>query len=115
MSKIPVMVLKNKSKENRFLAASMDAGDWDDPDLDVTKENIKNAFMVWRKDLSPTTEKDLEQLKSDSAAYKKLMIKKFGDDAIISFDVEKWLEHYDPVHLEITKSDFERARNLAFM
>jgi hypothetical protein len=114
MSKIPVMVLKNKSKEDRYLAASMDVGDWSDEDLDLKIDEIENAFMVWRKDLSKPTDQDLEQLKKESAAHKKFMIEKFGDDALISYDVEKWLEYYEPIHLEITEEQFEHARDLMF-
>jgi hypothetical protein len=54
-------------------------------------------------------------LKAESKAYKEMMLKKFGDDAIITYDMEKWLEYYEPVNIEITKEQFEKARDLAFM
>lgn len=115
MKSIPVIVLKNKSKENRYLAASMDVGDWDDPDLDVTQDEIQNAFMIWRKDLTKPTEEDLALVKEESEAHKKYMNEKFGKEAVVSYDVEKWLKYYEPVHLEITKEQYEHARNLTFI
>jgi hypothetical protein len=113
VEKIPVIVFKNKSKEGRYLAASIDVGDWSDEDLDISIDDIENAFMIWRKDLSKPNEQDIEQLKDESEAYKKMMVEKFGEDAIISFDVEKWLQLYEPVNLEITKEQFEHAIDLA--
>jgi hypothetical protein len=113
--KIPVMAFKSKSKENRFLAANIDVGDWSDPDLDVLLDNIENASLIWRKDLTKPTDKDLNKLKELSAEHKKHMIEKFGDNAMISFDVEEWLKHYDPVHLEITRKQFNHAKEIAEM
>jgi len=113
MRKIPVIALKNKSKENRFLAASMDVGDWDDPELDVALVDIGNAFLIWRKDLTQPTDEDLENVKEGSIQHKKYMVEKFGEDAIVSFDVEEWLKHYEPIHLEITEEQFEIAKDNA--
>lgn len=112
MKKIPVIVFKNKSKVDRYLAANMDVGDWDDDALDVSINEIENAFMFWRKDLAKPNEEDIEQLKNDSRAYKKFMIEKFGNDALVSFDVERWLEYYEIVHLEVTREQYEYAREL---
>lgn len=113
--KIPVIALKNKLKENRFLAANMDVGDWEDPDLDVAIDDIGNAFLIWRKDLTKPTDEDLENVKEASARHKKYMFDKFGENAIVSYDVEEWLKHYDPVDLEITKEQFEQAKEIAEM
>ena len=113
MNKIPVIAFKNKSKESRFLAASLDVGDWSDEDLDVSIEDIENAFMIWRKDLSAPNEQDVESLKAESAAHKKIMRDKFGPDAMVSFDMEEILNFYDPVHLEITKEQYEHALELS--
>lgn len=110
--KIPVIALKNKSKENRFLAAHMDVGDWEDPELDVTLNDIGNAFLIWRKDLTQPTEKDVEEVKQDSIQYKKYMIEKFGKSAMISYDVEEWLKHYEPINLEISAEQFELLKKI---
>lgn len=112
MDTIPVIALKNKSKEGRYLAAHMDVGDWDDPDLDVEIDEIENAFLIYREDLSKPGEKDIEQLKAESETYKKFMFDKFGEDALVTFDMEKWLQVYEPVHLEITREQLEYARDL---
>lgn len=93
----------------------MELGDWDDKNLDVTINNIECAFLIWRTDFSKPNERDIEKLKAESAEYKKFMLEKFGNDAIISFDVEKWLEYYEPVHLEITREQYEQARELALV
>jgi hypothetical protein len=112
LKKIPVIAFANKSKVNRYLAASMDFGDWEDPDLDVKQEEIENAFMIWRNDLTKPTEQDLENLKAESAAHKKNMHDKFGPDAMVSFDMEEILEHYEPLYLEITQEQYEIALSL---
>jgi hypothetical protein len=59
MNTIPVIVLKNKLKEDRYLASSIDVGDWEDPDLDVTLNDIESAFIVWRKDFKKPNEEDV--------------------------------------------------------
>jgi hypothetical protein len=110
---IPVIVLKNKQKEARYLASSMDVGDWSDKDLDVSIDDIENAFMIWRKDLTKPTEQDLAEVKAESVAHKKYMLEKFGENAVISYNVEKWLEYYEPVHLEISIEQYEYARDLS--
>lgn len=110
--KIPVIAFKNKTKVDRYLAASMDVGDWEDADLDVSSIEIENAFMIWRKDLTKPTEQDLENVKADSAAHKKYMIKKFGPDAMVSFDMEEILKIYEPVYLEITNEQYEHVLSL---
>ncbi|WP_445506826.1 hypothetical protein [Niallia sp. 03190] len=115
MKTVPVIALKNKSKENRYLAANMDVGDWSDPELDVSIDEIGNAFLIWRKDLSKPTEKDIDEVKAASEAYKKFMFEKFGENAIVSFDFEKLLKEYDPVDLEITREQFEQAKEIAEM
>ncbi|WP_182200110.1 hypothetical protein [Paraliobacillus salinarum] len=107
MKTVSVIAFKNKDKDNRFLSNGMDAGDWSDEDLDVHIDNIENAFMIWRKDFSKPTENDVDDLLKQSQAHKKLMIKRFGDDAIINFDVENWLIQYEPINLEITKEQFQ--------
>lgn len=112
MGKVPVIAFKNKTKEDRYLAQSMDVGDWEDPDLDIKSDEMENAFMIWRIDLTKPTEEDLENVKAESAAHKKHMIDKFGPDVMVSFDMEEILKIYEPVHLEITKEQYEHALSL---
>lgn len=111
MPLIPVMAFKNKSKENRFLALSIDHGDFNDPELDVSLDNVEDAFLIYREDLTKPTDKDLDNVKAESEAHKKYLLDKFGENAFSSFDVEEWLKHYDPVHLEITQEQFEMAKD----
>lgn len=113
MKKIPVIAFKNKSKESRYLAASMDVGDWSDEDLDVSVEDIENAFMIWKNDLSNPSDQDVEVLKAESAAHKKIMREKFGPDAMVTLDMEEILKFYEPVHLEITKDQHDHALEIA--
>lgn len=112
MGKVPVIAFKNKSKEDRYLAQSMDVGDWEDPDLDVDGKEIENAYMIWRNDLTKPTEQDFESVKAASAAHKKYMLDRFGPDAMVSFDMEEILKIYEPVHLEITQEQYKHALSL---
>ena len=111
-NKVPVMVLKNKSKENRYLAASPDDGDWDDPDLDVTLEDIENGYMIWRKDLMPPTEKEYEAAKKAFASYKRALQERFGPDAHLGLDFDQVVKDYEPVNIEISADQFEYAKHL---
>ncbi|WP_163538279.1 hypothetical protein [Gracilibacillus sp. YIM 98692] len=110
MNTIPVIAFKNKAKKDRFLSNGPDAGDWSDDDLDVSVSEIENAFMIWRGDLTKPTDKDVEALKEESKAHKNFMLDQYGTDAVINFDVEQWLEQYEPVNLEITKEQWELAK-----
>ena len=109
---IPVIVLKHKEKESRYLASSMDFGDWEDPDLDVKLDEIECAYMIWREDLSVLDETDVEEVKKFSAFHKQYMIDKFGKDAIVSFDMEEILKVYVPVNIEIPYEKFKLAKSL---
>ncbi|WP_108669531.1 hypothetical protein [Peribacillus acanthi] len=109
---VPVIVLKNKNKDNRYLASHMDFGDWDDPDLDVTSDEIECAYMIWRSDLSTPNESDVEEVKRFSEIHKKYMIDKFGEDATVTFDFEEILKVYEPVNIEISYEKFEVAKDL---
>ncbi|MFD1776976.1 hypothetical protein ACFSF2_24175, partial [Paenibacillus rhizophilus] len=63
MDKVTVMVMRNKTNAERYLAANADVGDWEDENLDVTFDNIQNGYMIIRKDkLAPTAE-DFEEHK----------------------------------------------------
>lgn len=109
MKTIPVIAFKNKAKDNRFLCNGPDAGDWSDEELDVHIDDIQNAFMIWRKDFSKPNQSDVDNLLEESKMHKKNMKARFGDSATISFDVEEWLEHYEPINIEITQEQFEEV------
>ncbi|SDD27876.1 hypothetical protein SAMN02799630_02855 [Paenibacillus sp. UNCCL117] len=113
MNKVPVMVLRNKSNPDRYLAASMDVGDWDDENLDVTLNDIQNAYMVVRKDLSRPTAADFEEHKALHAKWKQVLIEKYGENACISLDFEGVCEHYEPVNIEITQDQYNYSKDLA--
>ncbi|WP_121605544.1 hypothetical protein [Virgibacillus sp. Bac332] len=107
---VPAIAFKNKDKTERYLSNGPDAGDWSDEDLDVAHESLEDAFLIVREDHSMPTDEDVEALLEESKAYKKFMIDKFGDDALISFDVEKWLEHYEPVLVELTEEQYTASK-----
>lgn len=107
---IPVIVFKSKSKIDRYLSVSPDAGDWSDPDLDVSIEDIERARMIYRDDLTKPGASDVEDCRRFSNAFKKAMRKIYGYDTPISFDVELWLKHYEPVNIELTQEQFEAAK-----
>lgn len=112
MNKVPVMVLRNKNNPERYLASSMDVGDWDDENLDVTIEDIQNAYMIVRRDLAVPTISDFEGHKSFHAAIKQKMTEEYGEDAFISMDFDAVSEHYEPVNIEITQEQYEYAKEL---
>lgn len=109
---VPVIVLKNKTKDNRYLASHMDFGDWEDPDLDVTFDNIDCAYMIWRDDLSVPDALDVEEVRKFSEIHKKYMLDKFGEDTFVSFDFEEILKVYEPKNVEIPYGTFEIAKDL---
>jgi hypothetical protein len=112
MEKVSVMVLRNKSNPERYLASSMDVGDWDDENLDVTMDDIQNAYMIVRKDLAVPTQADFAGHKNLHAEHKRRMLEKFGNDAFISMDFEAVCEHYEPVNIEITQEQYAYAKEL---
>ncbi|MEK3756781.1 hypothetical protein MHB73_21310 [Bacillus sp. FSL K6-6483] len=107
---IPVIVFKSKSKQDRYLAVNPDAGDWSDPDLDVSIKDIERARMIVRDDLTKPDASDVEAWRRFTNGFKKAMRKNYGYDAPISFDVELWLKHYEPVNIELTQEQFEAAK-----
>lgn len=109
---VPVIVLRNKVNQDRFLAANMDVGDWDDENLDIKMDDIQNAYMIVRNDLQPVTQEDFENHKKMHADYKKAMIERYGDNAFISLDFEEVLKAYEPVKIEITQEQYEYAKSL---
>lgn len=112
MKKIPVMVLRNKTNTERFLASSMDVGDWDDANLDVTMDDIQNAYWIVRKDFAIPTVADFEEHKGYHKTFKEHMVEKFGEDAFISMDFEGICEQYEPVNIDITQTQYDYAKRL---
>jgi hypothetical protein len=110
---IMAIVLRNKTNQDRYLAASMDVGDWEDENLDVTIDHIQNAYLIIRKDLSIPTIADFEEHKTLHARHKQYMIDKFGEDALIGLDFEGACEHYEPVNIEITQEQYDYSKELA--
>ncbi|MGE7613501.1 hypothetical protein [Paenibacillus sp. FSL P2-0121] len=112
MNRVPVMVMRNKENAERYLAASVDVGDWEDENLDVTLDDIQNAYMIIRKDNFAPTIEDFEEHKKWHVALKQLLIEKFGPDPFITLDFEAVCEHYEPVNIEITQEQFQYAQEL---
>lgn len=111
-TKIPVMLLKNKAKDEHFLASGVDFIDEGDPDGDVTLKYVENAFAIVRNDFQAPTNEDLERVKAMSVEHKKNMIAKFGEHAVVFYDVEKWLQSYKPINVEITLEQYNKlAKN----
>lgn len=106
---IPVMVLRNKTNQERYLAACADVGDWDDENLDVKLDDIQNAYIIARIDKQPPTAEDFENDKKAHAAHKKHLTEKYGDNAFISLDFEGVCEAYEPVNIEITQEQYDYA------
>ena len=111
-NKVPVIVLRNKTNPERYLASSMEVGDWDDENLDVKMEYIQNAYIIVRKDLAVPTQADFEEQVNWHAEHKRRMIERFGPDAFIGMDFEAVCEHYEPVNIEITQEQYEKAIEL---
>lgn len=109
---VPVMVLRNKTNAERYLASSADVGDFEDENWDVAMKDIQNAYLIVRKDLATPTTKDFEEHKDYHAKWKQALIERFGPDAFISMDFEAVCEHYEPVNIEITQEQFEYAQEL---
>lgn len=112
MNKVPVMVLRNKTNQDRYLASSMEVGDWEDENLDVTMKDIQNAYLIVRNDLAVPTTEDFEEHKALHEEFKQLLIKKFGENAHISMDFEGICEAYEPINIEITQEQYEYAKEL---
>lgn len=112
MDKVPVMVLRNKANNERYLAANADVGDWEDENLDVTLEDIQNAYVIARKDRAAPTSKDFEEHREFHRRLKEVLTEKFGPDPFMSLDFEEACEHYEPVIVHITPEQLEYARGL---
>ncbi len=104
---IPVIVMRNKSNPERYLASSMESGDWSDENLDVKMDDIHNAYMIVRKDLAAPTVEDFESRKTFHAKFKEHMVKKFGEDAFISLDFQEVCKYYEPINIDISQKQYE--------
>jgi len=109
LSDVPVIVLKNRSKEGRYLAESADLGDWGDEDLDVTMDDIENAFIIVRDDYTVPDFTDVENKQQEFAIYKSMLQETFGSNAFISFDFEEALKHYEPINITIPVAAYNEA------
>lgn len=107
---IQVVVMRNKQEQDRYLAASMEVGDWSHENLDVTIDDITSAYMIVRDDLQPVTKDDYEKHIAAELEYKRRMIEKYGDSAHISLDFEGALQAYEPVCIEITQEQYEQMK-----
>lgn len=112
MDKVSVMVMRNKSNAERYLAANADVGDWDDENLDVTLNDIQNAYMIVRKDKLVPTTADFEEHKKWHEELKRVLTEKWGTDPFISLDFGAVCEHYEPVNVEITQEQLQYAQEL---
>jgi hypothetical protein len=110
---ITAIALRNKTNQDRYLAASMDVGDWDDPNLDVTINDIQNAYLIVRKDRAIPTITDFEEHKMLHAKHKQHLIDTFGEDALVGLDFEGACEHYEPINIEITQEQYDYSKELA--
>ena len=109
ISTIPVIVLKHRIKEGRNLAADIEVADFSDPDGDITMDDIESAFIIVRNDRTKPDFTDVENVRAESAVHKKYMIERYGEDASVSFDVDKWLEDYDPINIDMPVDKFNLA------
>lgn len=106
---VPVIVLKHKQKEGRYLVADIADADRSDPDGDVTMDNIQKAFFIVRKDRQKPGQAEIDRVVSLSEMHKKHIKDKFGDNEYIRFDVAKWLETYEPVNIDMPADKFNEA------
>lgn len=97
ITEVPAIVFKNRHKEGRYLPESMDLGDPDDDDLDITIDEIENALIVVSDDLTTPDEKDVQKVRD---FFKSI---KFALD----FDVVD--VHYEPVHVKLTIEQYNEV------
>lgn len=109
ISTVPVIVLKHRDKEGRYLAADIDVADFSDPDGDITIDDIQDAFIIVRNDHQKPGPEDVEEVRLLSEAHKRGMIKKYGDKAVVSYDVTEWLKTYEPINIDMPVDKFNLA------
>ncbi|MFF5816387.1 hypothetical protein [Lysinibacillus capsici] len=109
LTTVPVIVLKHRDKEGRYLAADIDVADFSDPDGDITMDDIQDAFIIVRNDRQKPGQSEIDEVIAHSEAHKAYMLEKFGDRASISYDVAKWLETYEPVNIDMPVDKFNEA------
>ena len=109
ISTIPVIVLKHRIKEGRYLANDIESIDWSDPDGDITMDDIENAFIIVRDDRTKPDFTDVENTRIQSELHKSFIYEEYGSNATVSFDFEKWLEDYDPINIDMPVDKFNLA------
>jgi len=109
ISTIPVIVLKHRNKDGRYLAADIEVADFSDPDGDVMMDDIQDAFIIVRNDRQKPGTEDVEEVRLLSETHKRGMFKKYGNQAFISFDVTEWLKTYEPVNIDMSVDKFNLA------
>lgn len=112
ISSVPVIVLKHRNKDGRYLASEIELADFDDPDGDVLMDDIENAFIIVRNDRQKPGQVDIDDVVAHSEAHKAYMIKTYGPDAMVSYDVKKWLETYESVNIDMPTDKFNQAAEL---
>lgn len=105
---IPVLVFESKREKGRYLANGIDCADTSHIDGDV--DDLEMAMMIWRLDHKVPTKRDLQENIDLSKEHKKRMHELYGDQAIVNFDMELWLELYDPVVKHLDVETFNNAR-----
>lgn len=109
ISSVPVIVLKHRNKDGRYLASDIELADFNDPDGDVLMDDIENAFIIVRNDRQKPGATDVEEVRLSSEAYKKNMVEMHGENAFISFDVTEWLKTYEPENIDMPVDKFNLA------
>jgi len=105
---IPVLVFESKREKGRYLSNGIDCADTSHVDGDVN--DLKMAMMIWRLDHQVPTKRDLKENIDLSREHKKSMHELYGDEAIVNFDMDLWLELYDPVVRHLDFDTFKNAR-----
>lgn len=109
ISSVPVIVFQRKGVEGRYLASDIELIDWEDPNGDVTMDDIQNAFIIVREDFKKPGQEAIEEVRMQSEIHKIFIHETYGSGAMVTFDVEKWLEDYDPVNINMSPEKFNEA------
>ena len=110
---VDVIVFENRENKGRYLALSMEYGDFGDENLDNAFEDIENCFMLWKKDLTkPDIEESMKEFKKQSDRTKEIMKERFGDNFFLSIDYDKIIKMYEPKIVTISHEQFEIAKNM---
>lgn len=110
VDQVPAIAFRNKYDHDKYLAASIEFGDWSDKNLDVTFENIHRAYLIVRKDLRIPTDEDLKNHIRYHQEFKRLMVERHGESAFVSIDFDEIMKHYEPVGVSLTKEQYEKVK-----